>query len=449
MEKYTTGMRWLWALAALLGLGWPADAQFSLEQTLSRMPPVFGRPQHYQRQGQESIYEIARRFGVSASAIHNANEGDLRAGDELLLIPTQHIAPAAAWEAAALLRDLEAPGSVVVVVNLAERNLYVYRDGRPIACYPVAIGRRGWETPTGDFTIINKRKNPTWFPPKWAIEEKPVPPGPKNPLGDRWMGLSAPGYGIHATNAPATIGRYLSHGCIRMYPEHAHELYEMVLVGTPVKIVYKTLVFGYRPDQGTVYLARHPDPYGLEEPTLEAARESLREWGLAEVMDEEAAAAALDKPRGVPVPVVGSSVKVAVDGKRLDFALAPIPRGGDWLVPVEPLAWALGARVEIGPKGNYVLLERGPSRLLLSPGDREAVVNGQMVTLPAAPQLAAGSPVVPAAAVSRALGASVGFDSASETVLIWDGARARPSLGVSRPIPERDEGRVSPLPPRP
>ncbi len=447
MERHKTGMRWVWVLAALLSLGRPAGAQYSLKETLSRMPPVFGKPQQYQRRGRESIYEIARRFGVSASAVHNANEGDLTAGDEALLIPTAHIAPAAAWEVAALVRDLEAPSPVAVVINLPERNLYVYRAGRPIACYPVAIGRRGWETPTGDFTIVNKRKNPTWFPPKWAIEEKPVPPGPKNPLGDRWMGLSEPGYGIHATNAPATIGRYRSHGCIRMYPEHAHALYEMVSVGTPVKIVYRTFVLGYRPEEGIVYLTRHPDPYQLEKPTVEAVRESLRQWGLAEVMDEEAAAAAMEEPRGVPVPVIGSQVKVAVDGKRLHFALAPIPRGGDWLVPVEPLAWALGARVEIGPQGGYVLLERGASRILLSPGDREAVIAGQMVTLPAAPQLAAGYPVVPAAAVARALGASVGFDFSTKTVLIWGGARAAPPPRAPGPTLEPGGAPASPRPP--
>lgn len=411
------------AAVVLLGLGGLARAQLPLEQALSRMSPLLGAPQEHRRKGKESIYEIARRFGISASAIHNANEGDLRAGDELLLIPTERIAPLPSWETAALLADPAASGSVSVVVNLAERNLYAYQGGRPIRCYPAAIGMRGWETPTGEFTIVNKRKNPTWFPPKWAIEEKPVPPGPKNPLGDRWMGLSAPGYGIHATNAPSSIGRYVSHGCIRMYPEHAHELYELVRLGTPVKIVYEPLVLGYRPEKGVVYLSHHPDPYALGEVTLDEVRKRLQQWGLAEVWDETAAAVALEKPQGIPTAVVGSAVKVSVDGKPVRFALAPIPRDGDWLAPVEPLAWALGARVEIGPGGNFVSLERERQQVFLSPGDREAVVNGQMVTLKAAPQLAAGYPVVPVAAVARALGASVGFDPAADTVLIWSQRR--------------------------
>jgi len=426
MERLAVTRR-VWAILAIvvgtLGLGGPARAQLVLEQTLSRMPPLFGAPRQYQRKGKESIYEIARRFGVSASAIHNANEGDLRAGGELLLIPTAHVAPLSGWEALDLLGDPAAAGSVSVVVNLTERNLYVYRQGRPLRCYPVAIGMTGWETPTGGYFITNKRKNPTWFPPKWAIEEEPVPPGPKNPLGDRWMGLSAPGYGLHATNAPATIGRYVSHGCIRMYPEHAHELYDLVRLGTPVKIIYQPLVLGYRPDQGIVYLAYYPDPYGLGEVTLGEVRKRLEQWGLAQVLDEQAAAAAVSKPQGIPEVIVGSSVRVTVDGKPVQFALAPIPRDGDWLVPAEPLAWALGAGADIGPGGDYVSLERAGRRVFLSPGDREAVINGQMVTLQAAPQLAAGYPLVPVAAVTRALGASLGFDQATDTVLIWDQRR--------------------------
>jgi L,D-transpeptidase ErfK/SrfK len=385
----------------------PARAQQELAQALSRVGVVFGQEQHHQRRGTESIYSIARRFGVSASAIHNANDGDLTVGDELLLIPTQRVAPL--------------PSADGIVINLAERDLYLYRDGKPIRCFPIAIGRRGWETPTGDFSIISKRKNPTWFPPKWALEEEPVPPGPKNPLGDRWMGLSAPGYGIHATNAPATIGRHVSHGCLRMYPEHAHELYELVKVGAPVKIVYQPLAVGYRPADGLVVLAHYPDPYDLGAPTLDEVRALLREFGLDEVMDEQAVAAALDKPRGIPIPVVGSQVQVKINGRRLALALAPVPREDDWLVPVGPLAKAMGAYLELGPEAAYVSLHRGGQRIFLSPGSEQAVVNGVGMVLGAAPQLAAGYPLVPVSAVAQALGASVGWDEEDQALLIADG----------------------------
>jgi L,D-transpeptidase ErfK/SrfK len=393
-------------LIALSALA-PARGQQELEQALSRVGVIFGQPQSYQRKGKESIYAIARRFGVSASAIHNANEGDLAAGDEALLIPTERVAPQASAEG--------------VVLNLAERNLYLYRAGQPIRCFPVAIGMRGWETPTGEFAIISKRKNPTWFPPKWAREEEPVPPGPKNPLGDRWMGLSAPGYGMHATNAPATIGRYVSHGCLRMYPEHAHELYELVKVGTSVKITYQPAVLGYRPAEGIVYLAHYPDPYDLGQPTVEEVRALLAEFGLDTVMDEEAVAKALEKPRGIPTPAVGSHIQVRINGRPLRLALAPVPRGGDWLIPVAPLAQAMGAYLEVGPEAGYLSLQRSGQRIFLSPASEEAVVNGEAVSLEAAPQLAAGYPLVPVRAVALALGASVGWDEETQAVLIADG----------------------------
>ncbi|UCG88702.1 MAG: L,D-transpeptidase, partial [Gemmatimonadota bacterium] len=224
------------ALSALACRPEAARGQEELGRALARLAPVFGEPTLCPRQGEEDIYEIAHRYGMSASDLFNANKGDLELGDELLVIPLARIAPVARAEG--------------VVVNLTERALYFYRDGRPVNRLPVATGMRGWETPTGDYTITNRVKNPTWFPPAWAVEEEPVPPGPENPLGDRWMGLSIRGYGIHATNAPWSVGRYLSHGCMRMYPEHARDLYELVKVGTPVRIVYARVVFGFRPEEG-------------------------------------------------------------------------------------------------------------------------------------------------------------------------------------------------------
>ena len=385
-----------------------AGAQEELARVLTRMAPVVGECREHQRQSGESIDRIARLYGVSASAVHNANEGDLAAGDERLLIPAAHIAPLPAAEG--------------IVVNLPERNLYFYRGGRPIRWYPVSIGMRGWETPTGDFTIANRRKNPTWFPPKWAVEEKPVPPGPKNPLGDRWMGLSEPGYGIHATNSPATVGRYVSHGCLRMYPEHVHELYELAPVRTPVKIIYERVVVGYRSEDAIVYLAYYPDPYHVGEVTPAAVRELLKDYGLGDVVDMTAVAQVLSDTSGVPTPVVGSPVKVKVNGRLVQFVLAPIPVGSDWLVPAGPLAVAMGAQIELGPGVNYVVASRGDQRVFLSPGNAEALLNGELVPLGAAPQLAAGYPLVPLRATVTALGASLGWDEETQTLQVWDWA---------------------------
>ncbi len=403
--------RWLLVLVMVAGgaVGWPGPArgQEELRRTLSRLAPVFGESALYSRKGKEDIYTIARRYGVSASDLHNANEGDLLLGDELLLIPMQHIAPLATAEG--------------VVVNLAERGLYFYVNGRAAKRFPVAIGMRGWETPTGDYRIANRAKNPTWFPPEWAVEEHPVPPGPNNPLGDRWMGLSIKGYGIHATNAPASVGRYVSHGCMRMYPEHAQALFEMVKVGTPVKIVYEQLVLGFRPEEGILYVAHYPDPYRMGGVTREWVGERLKEYGLAWVARLPAVGRALEGPRGVPTPVLGSETKVVVNGKRVGFALGPTWMGGDWLVPAGPLVSALGAAVEVGPGRTYFVITRDEHRLFFSPGDAEVLVDGHLVRAGAAPQMAAGHLLVPLKAMATGLGSSVGRDEWADAVLIWDG----------------------------
>ena len=82
--------------------------------------------------------------------------------------------------------------------------------------------------------------NPWWYPPTqdaWAKGLKPVPPGPGNPLGTRWMGLNTPGVGIHGTSEPWSIGHSESHGCIRMQVPDAEWLYKHVRIGTPVFII--------------------------------------------------------------------------------------------------------------------------------------------------------------------------------------------------------------------
>ncbi len=125
-------------------------------------------------------------------------------------------------------------------IDLSERKLYLYDgDGQVVKTYRVAVGMPAHPTPTGEFRIITKVRNPIWNPPDsaWAAGMGPVPPGPSNPLGTRWMGLNSPGIGIHGTPAPSTIGTAASHGCIRMKIPEAEDLFDRVYVGTPVAIV--------------------------------------------------------------------------------------------------------------------------------------------------------------------------------------------------------------------
>lgn len=126
----------------------------------------------------------------------------------------------------------------VVVVDRSAFKLRLYRGEKRIRTYPIAVGTATYPTPAGRFRVIMKQRNPTWFPPSspWARGLGPVPPGPGNPLGTRWMGTSAPGIGFHGTPASGSIGTRASHGCIRMYVGDAEDLYDRIDIGTPILI---------------------------------------------------------------------------------------------------------------------------------------------------------------------------------------------------------------------
>ncbi|MGH3008766.1 MAG: L,D-transpeptidase family protein [Gaiellaceae bacterium] len=141
------------------------------------------------------------------------------------------------------LRKLNAPApksQPVIVIRRGINRLLLYNGTHYVRSFPVATGQAIYPTPLGHFQIVVKELNPWWYPPTqdaWAKGLKPVPPGPGNPLGTRWMGLSAPGVGIHGTDEPWSIGHSESHGCIRMQVPNAEWLYTRVRVGTPVFIV--------------------------------------------------------------------------------------------------------------------------------------------------------------------------------------------------------------------
>ena len=127
----------------------------------------------------------------------------------------------------------------VIVIRRGSNRLLVYHFQQLRRSFRVATGQSVYPTPLGRFSIVVKWRNPWWYPPnsRWAQGQKPIPPGPSNPLGTRWMGLSAPGVGIHGTPNPASIGYSVSHGCIRMYISDAEWLFGTVYIGTTVFIV--------------------------------------------------------------------------------------------------------------------------------------------------------------------------------------------------------------------
>lgn len=125
----------------------------------------------------------------------------------------------------------------IVVVDRGSFRLTWYKGKRKLS-FPIAVGQPAYPTPSGDFSVIQKQVNPTWFPPSspWAEGLGPVPPGVNNPLGTRWIGTSAPGIGMHGTPVSGSIGTRASHGCIRMYISDVERLYPLVDIGTPVYI---------------------------------------------------------------------------------------------------------------------------------------------------------------------------------------------------------------------
>jgi L,D-transpeptidase ErfK/SrfK len=180
-----------------------------------------------------------------------------------------------------------------LVINLPELHLYYFQNGDYQRRYALAVGRPSWPTPTGTYKIYEKRKNPTWNVPPSIQEEMDerghevvtkVPPGPKNPLGKFWLGTTASGVGIHATNRPWTVGYSVSHGCIRMLPHEIEKLFPQVGIGTTVKIIYRPIKLALTP-KGRVYLEAVPNIYGWELKSLEWVQDMAEYYNISDRID--------------------------------------------------------------------------------------------------------------------------------------------------------------------
>jgi lipoprotein-anchoring transpeptidase ErfK/SrfK len=137
------------------------------------------------------------------------------------------------WATAeAMAQDNQARVTRRIVVSIPDRKLAVMEGDTVVRIFDTAVGAPKSPSPTGTFTIINSMENPTWY-----TKGRIVSPGPANPLGTRWLGLSQKGYGIHGTNAPSSIGKNASHGCIRMRNRDVEQLFKMVAVGDVVELI--------------------------------------------------------------------------------------------------------------------------------------------------------------------------------------------------------------------
>ncbi len=256
---------------------------------------------------EDTLADIARLHGVGYAEIVAANPGVdpwLPGEGMSIVLPTRYVLP-------------DAPRTGLVL-NLPEYRLYHYRASRPgeppqVTTYPVSIGDVDWRTPLGLTRVVSKTKNPSWYPPASIRAEHArngdslptvVPPGPDNPLGEYALRLALPGYLIHGTNKPYGIGMRVTHGCVRLYPEHIARLFRELPVGTPVRIVDQPVKAGWL--DGVLYMEVHrplAESNNGADVTSAVRTVIAATKGRSADIDWDAVERTARERRGVPVPV--------------------------------------------------------------------------------------------------------------------------------------------------
>ncbi len=247
----------------------------------------------------ESLIELARKFDLGYNEIADANPGldpFVPGAGKAVILPISWIMP-----------DVRVYNGIVI--NISELRLYYFfnQGGRPqVITFPIGIGDEGSDTPLGSFRIVEKISNPAWHVPASIKKEKPelppvVPPGPNNPLGSHALRLSVPGILIHGTNKPWGVGRRVSHGCIRLYPEDIPKLFRMVSNNTPVTIISQPVKIGVR--EGKVYIELHKDDSINYEARFKMATALLMKKHLLGQVSSVKLLNALHDKRGFPVEI--------------------------------------------------------------------------------------------------------------------------------------------------
>ncbi len=321
-------LAFIWLLAAA-----PISQATSFE-----LPPegedVIGEMRFVVAKESDTLLDIAREHGLGYNEIIRANPNVdpwLPREGTYVILPTQYVLPKAPRRG--------------LVLNIPQMRLFYFvepKNGQPgkAITHPMGIGREFLNTPYGRTTITAKRKDPTWYPPESVRKSRAedgitlppfVPPGPANPLGKFAMNLGMPGYLIHGTNKPWGIGRRVSHGCIRLYPEDIESLFQQVPVGTPVEIVHQPHVAGWR--QGQLYLQTFP-PLPEHEQTLDE-RTALMHTVLEKVgedvpIDWQRAMTVLEKKSGIATPII--------DGAADHAVIRPVGAGRQDSAAIKPTA---------------------------------------------------------------------------------------------------------------
>ncbi|MFO8085768.1 MAG: L,D-transpeptidase family protein [Desulfobacterales bacterium] len=287
------------------------DGRLSGVSTVS----VIGHPVKHTVKKGDTLLDIARHYGLGFNEMEDLYpEMDpwLPPEGKELIIPSMWVLPQA-----------DRSG---IVVNIAELRLYHFLVGQSFKknsgnnfhekfendfsdtqfarTYPVGIGDEKFTTPAGQFRVDEKRTRPFWYiPPSLQEKYAPVtivPPGPDNPLGGYFMGIGD-AYGIHGTNNPWSVGRLVTHGCIRLYPEDMESLYYAISVGTPVQIIYEPVKIGIR--NGKIYMEVHRDIYNRIADFYQYSFRKLSDSGLINDVDTGRFEAELKRKSGMPVEV--------------------------------------------------------------------------------------------------------------------------------------------------
>lgn len=258
---------------------------------LSWIQPLVGRPQYHVVHRGETLLRIARWCNTDPVTLAHLNgmEGmPLRPGRKLRL-PSLTILPRRVADG--------------VVLNIPERGIYIFRNGRLLERFPCAVGKQHWETPIGLYRIARLVRQPVWIPPKLMVQREHTPArwvsaGRNNPIGDRWMGWNAPEVGFHSTYEMQTIGQAASHACVRLYLESAHAMFHQVYPGMPIYSLYEPVKIGRK--GGDYYLSVSPDVYHTGKTLLARVRQILKQAGLLHKVDMQKVRRIVARQDGYP-----------------------------------------------------------------------------------------------------------------------------------------------------
>lgn len=255
---------------------------------------VVGQPQSHHIVRYENFYQIARAYDLGfweLAHFHRSLDHFYLPWETDIVIPTQWIIP-------------QIPNPPGYLLNVAElRGYRFFPEKNEVWTFPIGIGVLDHKTPFNQrFRVQSKSVNPGWHIPR-DLQEKYgmayMPAGEDNPVGTRWMGLSH--YGLHGTHAPMGVGRLVSHGCIRHYPEDIEKLFDMTPVGTSVEIIYEPVKIGFL--QGRTYVEVHEDIYSKVPDMLQYAIKRVQDRNLAGRIDWHRFLQAVEEKTGAPVDI--------------------------------------------------------------------------------------------------------------------------------------------------